>query len=1458
MNLGGRQFSVIFFALILLSSPVTASIPSSTFSDTSSMEVDGRIIDTDPPTGAYVDGESVSGEVIVENTGSSDNTYYVGYDVVDPEGENRNNDGTTGTTLTLAPGETETVEVSWSVEGDAPVGTYDVVFALWEESDPDNLNNRLDNEEHNDAFRVEEEEVDGELDFVSHPSGSFASGDTAEAEAEVMNDGNVENTYYVGYSGIDSSGEEWDNDGTTGMTVTLEPGESEVVDVSWEVEDDAPEDQYDSWVALWEEDDPDDLHTRLDEDEEYDAFRVEEEEVDGELSFVEHPDGTYTEGETVEAEAEVTNDGDVENTYYVGYSGIDSSGDEWNNDGTTGTTVTLEPGESEVVDVSWEVEDDVPEDQYDSWVALWEEDDPDNLHTRLDEDEEYDAFRVEEEEVDGELSVVEHPDGAFVEGETVEARTEVTNDGDVENTYYVGYSGIDSSGEEWNNDGTTGTTVTLEPGESEVVDVSWEVEDDAPEDQYDSWVALWEEDDPDDLHTRLDEDEEYDAFRVEEEEVDGELSFVDHPSGSVTAGEAVEAEAEVTNNGDVENTYYVGYSGIDSSGEEWDNGGTTGTTVTLEPGETEVVDVSWEVEDNAPEDSYDSWVALWKEDDPDNLHTRLDEDEESDAFRVEEEEVDGELSFVDHPSGSVTAGEAVEAEAEVTNNGDVENTYYVGYSAIDSSGEEWDNDGTTGTTVTLEPGESEVVDVSWEVEDDAPADEYDSWVALWEEDDPDDLHTRLDEDEEYDAFRVEEEEVDGELSFVEHPDGTYTEGETVEAEAEVTNDGDVENTYYVGYSGIDSSGEEWDNDGTTGTTVTLEPGETEVVDVRWEVEDDAPAGEYDSWVALWEEDDPANLQTRLDEDEVYDAFEITEEHSSAISWSNDPPQDISEDGSFTISAQGQLNDEGELCLLNENEDSVAKTIECRGLSEGEFEESFTVEAADDLTFQEGSSTELSFRLESDGGTEDNWTDARSVSLEGTDVITVRALEEDGGPVSEADVRLEGVGEKTTNDEGEVTFNSEIDSEIRIEVVDGSGHIRESETIDPGEDTVEVEFPNLEPVQGVVLNDEGEPIEEGTSVSIGGTSFEGTTDESGVFEFEYPLPTGNYTLNIGGHEDATLSVKNGVSTYELETHKKTELVKDREKTFVKGAVCGDPCWNSKSYDEEHNLSYLVGWIGASVAPVAGQFADSRDLGSALARGSETDAALSALGILSGPAAAPKAAKVTRKFLSRYPSQTQRVGKLVLESDHIPDAVFHRAVYRGAPDSIEEVDNEVLIRYIDEGGDIDPVTRHLDKGVDPDTINKLADEGADLGKIRVGKKVTGADVDVVKQEVSISEVQMLAKAKNGENVRYLDNPTWDNHIVPKHISGKDANPGTDLFPTGQSGTPSRMTEKDVKDLIYKGMRQQPEDGRVVMDSSDYPELSDYGIDKMRVIVYDEGNVATAYPTEGEAVKTLSETS
>lgn len=121
--------------------------------------VDAQIVEFDPSNGTYEPGDVVRANVTVENTGEADHTFFVGYGVVGPNGTVYDNDGTTGTTVTLTPDETKTVTVAWVVEPDVPPGTYAVGTAVWAESDRDALETRLDEGTDDATFAVASDET---------------------------------------------------------------------------------------------------------------------------------------------------------------------------------------------------------------------------------------------------------------------------------------------------------------------------------------------------------------------------------------------------------------------------------------------------------------------------------------------------------------------------------------------------------------------------------------------------------------------------------------------------------------------------------------------------------------------------------------------------------------------------------------------------------------------------------------------------------------------------------------------------------------------------------------------------------------------------------------------------------------------------------------------------------------------------------------------------------------------------------------------------------------------------------------------------------------------------------------------------------------------------------------------------------------------------------------------------
>lgn len=131
--------------------PIETETPTETPDRT---DVDAHIVEFVPANGSYTTGEEVVSRVEVENGGDEFDTFFVGYGVRGPDGETYDNNGTTGKPISLAPGDVETVSLSWTVEPDAPPGDYGVGTAVWLEADREELSTRLDETDVPDAFTV--------------------------------------------------------------------------------------------------------------------------------------------------------------------------------------------------------------------------------------------------------------------------------------------------------------------------------------------------------------------------------------------------------------------------------------------------------------------------------------------------------------------------------------------------------------------------------------------------------------------------------------------------------------------------------------------------------------------------------------------------------------------------------------------------------------------------------------------------------------------------------------------------------------------------------------------------------------------------------------------------------------------------------------------------------------------------------------------------------------------------------------------------------------------------------------------------------------------------------------------------------------------------------------------------------------------------------------------------------
>lgn len=984
------------------------------------------LLEIDVGHGTYGYDGQVHADVSVENTGSAPHTFFVGYAVYGPDGDWYDNDETTGTTITLDPGERDRVTVGWDVESTAPEGSYDVRVSVWEESDPNNLQTRLADRREYDSFYVQEQTVSAAINSIAVDNGTYSTDGHVETGVRVENTGTDSHTFYVGYTIHGPDGGTYENDGSTGQAVSLAAGETRDVVVEWDVASDATEGSYDVQVAIWKQSDPNNLVDRLDEVWAYDSFYVQQTSVEAAIIDFDPARGEYLPGDIATSSVTVENTGNVEHTYYVGYTVFGPNGGEYDNDDTTGTKRTIAAGDSRRVDLDWQVPNQAPNGTYDVLVAVWKESDPDALVTRLDEVRASDTFSVDSDGPDVSASIVEFDvtSGEFTSGGTVSGRAIVENTGGADHTFFVGFGARDPDGREYDNDGTTGKPVTVAGGDRRTVDLEWDIPSNAPGGAYDLGTAVWKESDRSKLETRLDDQWIRDAITVTTVTPSAEIESIGPASGQFAEGQVVTTSIEVRNTGEAEHTFFVGYSVRGPDGEAYDNGDTTGRPVTIAAGATVQVELEWQVTRAAPSGKYDIEVVVWAEADRSELETSLAKTVEREAFEVVETFAAATLEDLDVGSGPFAGGEPVPFEAQVRNEGETEHTFLIVFEPVSPEGTVPTED-PIGQQLALAPDESGNVSVEWPLPADITSTEYDLRVRVYSERDAENLETVLDERTVEDAVVVANPDVSVVDITTTPVDGEVTSFDTTAVATAMLENTGTELTTVVVEHRIEAP------DGSLVVSETgeleLQPGGSRRASIRWEPsqDQDLVRGRYDYKVTLRSAAEEQVTRT------LEDAFEVL---IAGLGRTN-----------FTVNLREATGEAVERATVDLSPVEGGERFSQR-LRDGDVQFDRIPSGLYELTVDHGDALlEESFDVWVSSSFETTYL---TVSV--AEAITGSVVDDTGHqPIPDATVRLEGIDETTTGPLGTYSFDQRVPDgtyDMTVEGPDGST-TRQSVTVD---------------------------------------------------------------------------------------------------------------------------------------------------------------------------------------------------------------------------------------------------------------------------------------------------------------------------------------------------------------------------------------------------------------------------
>lgn len=427
-------------------------------------------------------------------------------------------------------------------------------------------------------------------------------------------------------------------------------------------------------------------------------------------------------------------------------------------------------------------------------------------------------------------------------GDAVTADYAVAEAGSTGDTYWAGGDSRDLS-----------VAFTPEQAGTVVVYVRVTMPDD--DDQEAKYTAP---DDGDDTDQQGFEVRRYEVEVREDTDPSATIEDVAFPSGEYTVGEEVRTEVEVTNTGTRDHEFHVGYAVRGEDGDWRDNDASTDESIPLRAGETDTVTVEWTVPENAPVGEYDVLTKVYAEKSGGDLEDFQDEADDADAFRVVSDASPPDLR-IDDPTGDPTVrpGERVDFSVDAEDaDGDLD-------------GVEWYVDGDYRDDSYLS-GRS--ASASWDTTFDDPGTYRVEAVAY-------------DEGREYSeavswTVEVRAADPEGDIERVDWPAGTYEPGDVVETRVEVENTGESGHEFAVGYSLRGPDGDWRDDDATTHETVFVPATDERTVTASWRVPENAPAGEYDGWVSLYERVDGDELAGSLDERRDRNLFRVEPENTA--------------------------------------------------------------------------------------------------------------------------------------------------------------------------------------------------------------------------------------------------------------------------------------------------------------------------------------------------------------------------------------------------------------------------------------------------------------------------------------------------------------------------------------------------------------------------------------------------